>query len=176
MASLLPVSVRGKKYWRIVESRRVNGKPRPVPICYLGTVENILEVFRSVKDKGELTACSKKGTTEPPGQEAPSLLSAQVEAPQGQAQKRLDKTLKWLHCSRDEWKRKCQDAKTQLKIKTLGMKRLKESREGLKSKLMTHRAEVVRLQGDFMRAQNEVEELRKRLKATEEELINVKKK
>jgi transposase len=31
------------KYWYIVESRRVNGKPRPVPIAYLGKAEDILE-------------------------------------------------------------------------------------------------------------------------------------
>lgn len=33
----------GKKYWVIVESRRVNGKPRPVVIQYLGTAETLLE-------------------------------------------------------------------------------------------------------------------------------------
>lgn len=175
MVSLLPVTVSGKKYWRIVESRRVNGKPRPIPICYLGTVENILEVFRNVKDKVELKTCSKEGSTKPPAQRAPSR-SAQVENQQDQVHGRLDKTLQWLHRSRDEWKRKCQGAKSQLKIKTLGMKRLKEAREDLKSKLMKHRADFERLQGDFLSAQREVEELKKRLKATEEELASVKKK
>lgn len=33
----------GKKYWVMVESRRVNGKPRPVVIQYLGTAETLLE-------------------------------------------------------------------------------------------------------------------------------------
>ena len=42
MPSLERHVVNGKAYWRIVESRRVNGKPRPVPILYLGTVDQIL--------------------------------------------------------------------------------------------------------------------------------------
>jgi len=43
MPSLERHVVNGKAYWRIVESRRVNGKPRPVPILYLGTVDQILD-------------------------------------------------------------------------------------------------------------------------------------
>jgi transposase len=43
MASLQRNVVRGRTYWRIVESRRVNGKPRPVPIMHLGTVDNLLQ-------------------------------------------------------------------------------------------------------------------------------------
>jgi transposase len=42
MASLQRHVVSGRTYWRIVESRRVNGKPRPVPILYLGTADQIL--------------------------------------------------------------------------------------------------------------------------------------
>lgn len=37
------------KYWYIVESRRVNGKPRPVPIAYLGKAEDILEKLSGKK-------------------------------------------------------------------------------------------------------------------------------
>jgi len=33
---------RGHKYWYIVESRRVNGKPRPIVLAYLGKAENLL--------------------------------------------------------------------------------------------------------------------------------------
>jgi len=33
---------RGKTYWYIVESRRVNGKPRPVVLAYLGKAEDLL--------------------------------------------------------------------------------------------------------------------------------------
>ncbi len=34
---------RGKKYWSIVESRRVNGKPKHIILEYLGTAETLLE-------------------------------------------------------------------------------------------------------------------------------------
>jgi len=33
----------GRKYWAIVESKRINGKPRPVVIQYLGTAEALLD-------------------------------------------------------------------------------------------------------------------------------------
>ena len=39
MASLQKVKVGRQSYYRIVESRRVNGKPRPVPILHLGTAD-----------------------------------------------------------------------------------------------------------------------------------------
>lgn len=42
MASLQRVNVRGYTYWRIVESRRINGKPRPVVLAYLGKADDIL--------------------------------------------------------------------------------------------------------------------------------------
>jgi transposase len=47
MASLQRVRVRGQFYWRIVESRRVNGKPRPIVIAYLGKPDEILARLRS---------------------------------------------------------------------------------------------------------------------------------
>lgn len=37
------------KYWYIVESKRVNGKPRPVIIAYLGKAEDILEKLQGKK-------------------------------------------------------------------------------------------------------------------------------
>tara|TARA_B100000315_G_C14556249_1_gene578288 strand:+ start:216 stop:1925 length:1710 start_codon:yes stop_codon:yes gene_type:complete len=43
MASLQRIKVSGRSYWRIVESRRINGKPRPVPILYLGTADALLD-------------------------------------------------------------------------------------------------------------------------------------
>jgi transposase len=43
MASLQKVRVRGRTYWRIVESRRVRGKPRPVPLLHLGTADALLD-------------------------------------------------------------------------------------------------------------------------------------
>lgn len=43
MASLQRVKVAGHSYWRIVESRRINGKPHAVPILHLGTADALLD-------------------------------------------------------------------------------------------------------------------------------------
>ena len=43
MASLQRVRVGGRSYWRIVESRRIHGKPRAVPILHLGTADALLD-------------------------------------------------------------------------------------------------------------------------------------
>ncbi len=43
MATIQKRRCRGHTYWSIVESRRVNGKPRPVILEYLGTAEAFLE-------------------------------------------------------------------------------------------------------------------------------------
>jgi transposase len=42
MASLQRHVVRGHTYWRIVESRRIDGRPRAVPILYLGSADALL--------------------------------------------------------------------------------------------------------------------------------------
>jgi transposase len=42
MATIQAKISRGHKYWYIVESRRVNGKPRPVVLAYLGKAEDLL--------------------------------------------------------------------------------------------------------------------------------------
>jgi hypothetical protein len=42
MAFIQHRTSRGKKYWSIVESRRINGKPRTVVLEYLGTAETLL--------------------------------------------------------------------------------------------------------------------------------------
>ncbi|MBU0638558.1 MAG: IS1634 family transposase [Planctomycetes bacterium] len=42
MATIQAKTSRGHKYWYIVESRRVNGKPRPVVLAYLGKPEDLL--------------------------------------------------------------------------------------------------------------------------------------
>ena len=47
MASLQPRTTKGHKYWSIVESRRVNGKPTPFIIQYLGTADALLKRLNS---------------------------------------------------------------------------------------------------------------------------------
>ena len=51
MATIQSKMSRGHKYWYIVESRRVNGKPRPIVLEYLGKAENLL--IRLRKGLGE---------------------------------------------------------------------------------------------------------------------------
>jgi transposase len=46
MATLQKRISKGHAYWSIVESRRVNGKPRPVILAYLGRAEDILKRFK----------------------------------------------------------------------------------------------------------------------------------
>ena len=43
MATLQKRRSRGHLYWSIVESRRMNGKPRPVILAYLGRAEDLLK-------------------------------------------------------------------------------------------------------------------------------------
>ena len=43
MPSIHAKTSRGHKYWYIVESRRVNGKPRPIVLAYLGKAEDLLK-------------------------------------------------------------------------------------------------------------------------------------
>jgi len=47
MAFLSSRKSRGRAYWSICESRRINGKPRNIPIEYLGTAESLLKRIRS---------------------------------------------------------------------------------------------------------------------------------
>jgi transposase len=46
MATIQSKMSRGHKYWYIVESRRVNGKPRPIVLEYLGKAESLLRRLR----------------------------------------------------------------------------------------------------------------------------------
>jgi len=46
MASIQARRSRGHTYWHIVESRRINGKPRPVPVYYLGKADDLLARLR----------------------------------------------------------------------------------------------------------------------------------
>lgn len=42
MASIQKVKAGRHTYYRIVESRRVHGKPRPIPLLHLGTADPLL--------------------------------------------------------------------------------------------------------------------------------------
>lgn len=46
MASLQKKHIKGHDYWYIVESKRINGKPTPVIIQYLGTIDNLLSLIQ----------------------------------------------------------------------------------------------------------------------------------
>jgi transposase len=50
MATIQAKTVHGNKYWYIVESRRVNGKPRPIVLEYLGTPETLMKRLRQEEE------------------------------------------------------------------------------------------------------------------------------
>lgn len=54
MASIQKYTVGGRSYWRIVESRRVNGKPRAIPLVHLGTAASLLAKLSALPESGEL--------------------------------------------------------------------------------------------------------------------------
>lgn len=58
MASLQQKTSHGQKYWYIVESRRVNGKPRPVVLEYLGKADTLLERLQELKEPGPIKSYS----------------------------------------------------------------------------------------------------------------------
>ena len=51
MAFLSSRKSRGKTYWSICESRRIEGKPRNIPIEYLGTAETLLKRLSDEDDR-----------------------------------------------------------------------------------------------------------------------------
>jgi transposase len=54
MASLQRTRVNGTTYWRIVESRRIKGKPRAIPILQLGTADALLTRLTGAAPGGSL--------------------------------------------------------------------------------------------------------------------------
>lgn len=48
MANLQKKDVNGYKYWYIVEGRRINGKPTPVVLEYLGTADSLLKKLKQL--------------------------------------------------------------------------------------------------------------------------------
>lgn len=61
MASIQPKISRGHKYWYIVESRRVNGKPRPIVLEYLGKPEDLLRRLQGIGDTFKVKSYSHGG-------------------------------------------------------------------------------------------------------------------
>ena len=51
MASIQAKTVNGKKYWQIVQSMRVNGKPRPIVLEHLGTADSLLKRLQGNRGK-----------------------------------------------------------------------------------------------------------------------------
>lgn len=85
MASFHSKVSRGHRYWYIVESRRVNGKPRPVVLAYLGKAEDLLRrlegLAKSVQVKsyshGAVAALLEVAST----LQIPELINRYVKSP-----------------------------------------------------------------------------------------------
>lgn len=58
MATIQSKISRGHKYWYIVESRRVNGKPRPIVLEYLGKPDDLLRRLQGLTEKIRLKSFS----------------------------------------------------------------------------------------------------------------------
>ena len=58
MATIQSKKSRGHKYWYIVESRRVNGKPRPIVLAYLGKANNLLKQLQGLTEGVRLKSYS----------------------------------------------------------------------------------------------------------------------
>lgn len=58
MATIQSKNSRGYKYWYIVESRRVNGKPRPIVLAYLGKADDLLKRLQGLTEKLRLKSYS----------------------------------------------------------------------------------------------------------------------
>lgn len=58
MPSIHAKTSRGHKYWYIVESRRVNGKPRPVVLAYLGKADDLLKRLAGLTEAVRLKSYS----------------------------------------------------------------------------------------------------------------------
>ena len=63
MASLQKKIVKGKEYWSIVESKRINGKPRPVVIEYIGNTKKLFEKLQNNNIKNNSIKSYSHGDT-----------------------------------------------------------------------------------------------------------------
>ena len=61
MATIQSKVSRGHKYWYIVESKRVNGKPRPIVLAYLGKADGLLRRLKGITSGIRLKSYSHGG-------------------------------------------------------------------------------------------------------------------
>jgi len=61
MAAIQSKVSRGHKYWYIVESKRVNGKPRPIVLAYLGKADGLLRRLKGITSEIRLKSYSHGG-------------------------------------------------------------------------------------------------------------------
>ena len=61
MATIQSKVSRGHKYWYIVESKRVNGKPRPIVLAYLGKADGLLRRLKGITSEIRLKSYSHGG-------------------------------------------------------------------------------------------------------------------
>ena len=61
MATIQSKTSRGHKYWYIVESKRINGKPRPIVLAYLGKADSLLKRLQGITSKIRLKSYSHGG-------------------------------------------------------------------------------------------------------------------
>jgi transposase len=58
MPSLQRYTVKGKSYYRIVESKRINGKPRAIPVMHIGTAEALIKRLTNTELKQDIVVKS----------------------------------------------------------------------------------------------------------------------
>lgn len=63
MASLQKRTVKGIDYWSLVESKRVNGKPRPVIIEYFGNTKKFAEILINSRNENKILKSYSHGDT-----------------------------------------------------------------------------------------------------------------
>ena len=61
MAAIQSKVSRGHKYWYIVESKRINGKPRPIVLAYLGKADGLLRRLKGITSEIRLKSYSHGG-------------------------------------------------------------------------------------------------------------------
>ncbi len=85
MATIQAKTSRGQKYWYIVESRRVNGKPRPIVLAYLGKADKLLKRLQGMDGQIKLKSYSHGGIAAllnvAAQLEIPSIINKYVKSP-----------------------------------------------------------------------------------------------